>query len=79
LRAISAQTGQVSRHWFDQDTFYSLGISSDGTQLYLAGQPSTGAKTIANPSALLAFGLETGTLQSRDMSGVEALFFLRSR
>lgn len=78
LRAITTQTGQVSRHWFEQDTFYSLGISGDGTRLYLAGQPSTGAKPIAHPSALLAFSLETGTLQSHEMSGVEALFVLSS-
>ena len=78
LRAIATQTGQISKQWFDQDTFYYLGIGSDGTRLYLAGQPSTGAKLVAHPSALLAFSLETETLQSHEMSGVEALFVLSS-
>ena len=78
LRAIATQTGQISKQWFDQDTFYYLGISGDGTRLYLAGQPSSGAKTISNPSALLVYGIETGTIQSHAMSGVETLFVLSS-
>lgn len=79
LRAITTRTGQVSRQWFEQDTFSYLGISSDGARLYLAGQPSTGAKTVAAPSALLAFTLATGTAQSRAMTDVGALFVLSSR
>jgi hypothetical protein len=79
LRAIITHTGQVSRQWFDQDTFSYLGISGDGARLYLAGQPSTGAKTVASPSALLAFTPATGTIQSHAMTDVEALVVLSSR
>jgi hypothetical protein len=79
LRAIITRTGQVSRQWFDQDTFSYLGISVDGARLYLAGQPSTGAKTVASPSALLAFTLATGTIQPHAMTDVGAIFALSSR
>ena len=79
LRAITTQTGQVSRTWFDQDTFSYLGISDDGARLYLAGQPSAGAKIVVNRLALLAFTPGTGAIQSHTMTDVGALFVLSSR